>query len=227
MPMHHFARAAFALLVAVPLAAQRNPDLAPYLMTDRAAEVALARSAAPTHVSDSATVLVLGRDGYVEGAHGTNGFTCLVARSFHADLDDAGFWNPRVRAPQCLNPPAVRTVLPEMLRRAEWIMHGVAPADIATRTERAYATHDFPMPEAGAMTFMLSAEQYLGDDGHWVPHLMFFFDKSIPAATWGTGGVTNTVIDGSAGDPHSPVRTLFVPVRRWSDGRTADATGHR
>src|SRR5262249_39985295 len=74
-----------------PAGAQQLPDLAPYLMTDRAAEVALARTAAPRAVSDSATVLVLTRTGFVEAAHGSNGFTCLVVRSFSGDVNDPDF----------------------------------------------------------------------------------------------------------------------------------------
>ena len=146
--------------------------------------MALARSAAPKHVSDSATVLVLTRTGYVEAARGTNGFTCVVIRSFGGALDDPKFWNPRVRAPHCLNPPAVRTVLPEMLKRAEWIMAGVSPTEIATRTKRAYASHELPMPAAASMAYMLSREQYLVDD-NWMPHMMFYFDRSMPATIFG------------------------------------------
>ncbi|MDQ2890315.1 MAG: hypothetical protein M3R65_07130 [Gemmatimonadota bacterium] len=221
MPRRVVTFAGLALLAVQPTRAQA-PDLAPYLMGDRAAEVALARTAAPANVSDSATVLVLTRTGFVKAADGTNGFTCFVLRSFAKNIGAADFWNPRIRAPHCLNAPAVRTVLPEMLKRAEWIMSGVSPAEIATRTRSAYASHDFPMPAAGAMAFMLSPEQYLADDGaHWMPHLMFYYDKSMPAATWGTGGKTNTLIDGSAGDVDSPVLTLLIPVRQWSDGKPA------
>lgn len=220
MPIRAMVPAAIALLTVGPISAQ-SPDLAPYLMGDRAAEVALARTAAPANVSDSATVLVLTRNGFVKAADGTNGFTCLVIRSFAKNIGAPDFWNPRIRAPHCLNAPAVRTVLPAMLKRAEWIMTGVSPAKIAARTRRAYTSHDFPMPAAGAMAFMLSPSQYLGDTGpHWLPHLMFYYDRSMPAAAWGAGGKTNTVIDGSdAAD--SPVLTLLIPVRRWSDGKAA------
>jgi hypothetical protein len=209
---------------AVSLHAQKTPNLAPYLIADRNAEIALARTAAPAHVSDSATVLVLTRTGFVEGAHGTNGFTCMVLRSFAADIGDSNFWNARVRAPHCLNPAATRSVLPEMLKRAEWIMAGVPTADIATRTERAYASHDFPMPAPGAMAFMLSHDQYLANDNpHWLPHLMFYFDKSISGKALGAGGEKPTIIDGSGGGVRSPTTTLIIPVRRWSDGTPADA----
>lgn len=214
--------AALTSLAAAPLAAQQGPDLAPYLIADRKVEIALARSAAPKEISDSATVLVLSRQGLIEAAHGSNGFTCVVLRSFSGSLSDPGFWSPRVRAPHCFNPPASRTMLPELLKRVEWIMAGVSTAEIAARTERAYSAHDFPLPAPGAMAYMLSHEQHLVDaDPHWLPHLMFYFDKSLPASAWGAGGFTAPVIDGSIGDPHSPVLTLLIPVRQWSEGTPA------
>jgi hypothetical protein len=51
-----------------------------YLMTDRNAEIALARSAAPKSISQDATVLILGRQGYETAVEGTNGFVCVVER---------------------------------------------------------------------------------------------------------------------------------------------------
>ena len=220
--------AALIFIAAAALKAQQSPDLAPYLIADRNAEIALARTAAPKEISDSATVLVMTRQGLIEAVHGSNGFTCFVLRSFSAGLKDPGFWNPQVRAPHCLNAPAVKTVLPEMRKRVEWIMAGVSLTEIATRTARGYASHELPLPAPGAMAYMLSHEQHLvDDDPHWMPHLMFYFDGSMPASTWGAGGMSAPVINGSAGDPHSPVLTLLIPVRQWSDGTPAMAdAGH-
>lgn len=214
-------------VVAAPLVAQQT-DLAPYMIADRAAEVALARSAAPRPISDSATVLVLTRTGFVEAAHGANGFTCAVFRSFLGGVTDPGYWSPKVRAPICFNPPASRTVLREGVVRAGWVMSGVEQKEIAARTDRAYASHDFPLPAPGAMVYMLSPQQYLSDDDpHWMPHLMFFYDRSLPAAAFGAGGFTAPIIDGSVGTPSAPVLTLLIPVRQWSDGTPAVATsGH-
>src|SRR6202041_3176236 len=45
-----------------------------YLMTDRSAEIAMARSAAPPSISGDAEVMVLGRHGYETAVKGTNGF---------------------------------------------------------------------------------------------------------------------------------------------------------
>jgi hypothetical protein len=220
--------AALALLSATSLRAQKAsvPELAPYLIADRAEEVALARSAAPRNVSDSATILVLAKSGYVQAARGTNGFTCLVQRSFDSSTNDPGFWNAKVRAPVCFNSPAVRTVLAPMLKRSDWVVGGVALAEVEARTQRAYASHAFPAPAAGAMAYMLSPRQHLVDaDPHWMPHLMFFYDKALSGSTFGAAGMTAPIINASAGDPHAPVLTIFVPVRQWSDGSAAMAMG--
>src|SRR5690349_6974041 len=61
-----------------------------YLM-DREAEIALARTAAPESVSRDATVLVLGRHGYETAVDGTNGFVCLVERSWMGPLESINF----------------------------------------------------------------------------------------------------------------------------------------
>lgn len=215
--------------LAAPASAQRPFDVAPYLISDRDAEVALARTAAPHSVSDSATALVLTATGFVEAAQGSNGFTCVVLRSFSGGINDPGFWDPRVHAPICFNPPAARTVLPAMLARVKWLLGGVTPDDAEARTRQAYAAHQFPSPALGAMAYMLSPRQWLGPDNpHWMPHFMFFFDRSLPATTWGAqGDMTAAVIDGSAGDPASPVLTLLIPVRQWSNGTSALAAARQ
>jgi hypothetical protein len=214
-----------ALVAATHVGAQQAPDLAPYLMADRSAEVALARTAAPARISDSAAVLVLTRTGFVQAAPGSNGFTCLVFRSFDGSLTDPNFWSPESRGPACLNRAASTTYLKEMEKRTEWLMAGVSRSEIATRTQRAFASHEFPLPAVGALAYMMSPKQHLSDTNpHWMPHLMFFYDKSTPAAAWGAGGFSEAIIDGSIGDQSSPVLTLLIPVRQWSDG--TPALGH-
>src|SRR5215472_145987 len=67
------------------------PSMAPleqYLMEDRSSEIALARSAAPESISRDAEVMVLGRHGYETAIKGTNGFVCMVERSWTAPIDD-------------------------------------------------------------------------------------------------------------------------------------------
>ena len=50
--------------------------------TPRERQIALALSAAPTEVSSKAAVYVLGPKGYEKVREGTNGFSCLIERSF-------------------------------------------------------------------------------------------------------------------------------------------------
>src|ERR1700680_3986609 len=148
---------ALSTLVATSaLGAQKAPDITPYLTADRTAEIALARTAAPSNVSEKATVLVLTPNGYVEGVRGTNGFTCIVMRSFAAAPDDPQFWNTHISAPHCFNPPAARTVLPAILAQIDWALAGATPAELNARIEKAYAERRFTMPAAGAMAYMLS-----------------------------------------------------------------------
>ena len=93
-----------------------------YLMEDRNSEIALARSAAPESISRDAEVLVLGRHGYETAIKGTNGFVCMVERSWTALIDDPGFWNPKGRAPICLNAAAARTYLPRTIKKTDLIL---------------------------------------------------------------------------------------------------------
>ena len=85
----------------------------------QADEIALARSAAPASIADDAEVLTLGSHGYESAAKGKNGFVCMVWRSWTAGFDDPQFWNPKLRAPVCLNAAAVRSVLPGRSRTNE------------------------------------------------------------------------------------------------------------
>jgi hypothetical protein len=200
----------------------KKPDVSPYLMPDRAAEIALARTAAPRWISDSATILVLGRTGFVDAVQGTNGFTCLVVRSLSDPLTSTTRWNPKSLAPHCFNPPASRTVLPTVLKQTEWVLAGLTNEQIIQRFDHGYATHQFMPPEVGAMTYMLSPQQTIGaNNSHWLPHLMFYYDKSASPSMWGVGDSVTTIINGSAGDPNATVLLLLIPVRRWSNGASA------
>src|SRR5580693_546752 len=67
------------------VAKDKYPKMAPldqYLMADRNAEIALARSAAPESISHDATVEVLGSHGYETAVEGKNGFVCVVERGW-------------------------------------------------------------------------------------------------------------------------------------------------
>src|ERR1700742_385329 len=78
-----------------------------YLSPTVQGEIALARSAPPPSISAAAEILVLGKRGYETAVTGSNGFVCWVERSWTAGFDDPEFWNPKIRGPNCFNPPAV------------------------------------------------------------------------------------------------------------------------
>ena len=199
------------------------PAMAPveqYRSADARDEIALARSAAPPSISADAEVLVLGKHGYETAVNGRNGFVCFVERSWTAGFDDAEFWNPKLRAPNCFNPPAVRSVLPQYLKRTEWVLAGIGKAQMIEEARAAVASHRFTDPESGSFSFMLSKQGYLSDDaaGPWLPHVMFFVPHG-QATAWGAGLEASPIL-GADGSPFEPT-VLFIPVRRWSDGSPA------
>jgi hypothetical protein len=214
----------FVFLLSIGGAAHGAPsqysDMAPrdqYLIADRAEEIALARSAAVPSISDNAGILVLGAHGFEPAAKGTNGFICLVERAWDKTFDDAEFWNPKMRAPICLNAAAARTVLPTYLERAEWALSGLSKDEMEKRSKTSGKAN--MKPAAGAMSYMQSKQQYLSDaDGHWYPHVMFFSPRIAPEA-WGAGLKGSPVL---GTDDSSPITTFFIPVRKWSDGTLAD-----
>ena len=191
-----------------------------YRIANREDEIALARSAAPPSISGDAQVLVLGRHGYETAVNGKNGFVCFVERSWAAGFDDPDFWNPKLRAPNCFNSSAARTELPQYLKRTEWVLAGATRQQLIEKTRAAFASHTFKAPGAGAFSFMLSKNGYLGDDaaGPWLPHVMFFLPHG-QAANWGANKEGSPIIgqDGSAIES----TVLFIPVGSWSDGTPA------
>jgi len=197
------------------------PNMAPldqYLMEDRNSEIALARSAAPDSISRDAEVLVLGRHGYETAIKGKNGFVCLVERSWTSPIDDPGFWNPKGRAPQCLNAAAARTYLPRTIKKTELILAGRTKGQMIEAVAAAVEKKELPPIDPGAMCYMLSKQGYLGDPvGHWHPHLMFFLPHTDPAA-WGAGDEGPIFV---FDDKWESLTVFLVPVRQWSDG-TAD-----
>jgi hypothetical protein len=196
------------------------PDMAPrgrYMM-DKAAEIALARSAAPASLSNDAGVLVLGAHGFETAEKGTNHFTCLVERAWDKTFDDPEFWDWKMRGPVCMNDAAVRTVLPMILERAEWALAGVSREQMAERSKTSARAN--MIPATGAMSYMLSKQQYLTDapPQQWHPHVMFF-SPATDGSAWGADVKGSPVLSAAFA---SHVTLFFIPVRKWSDGTLAD-----
>ena len=195
-----------------------------YLMPDRNAEIALARSAAPQSISSDAEIMVLGWRGYETAIEGKNGFVCMVERSWTSPFNSAQFWNPKVRVPICLNPAGARSILPLTIKRTEMVLAGLSKAQMIDSIKAGFDNKELPAPEPGAMCYMMSRAGYLSDAlGHHVPHLMFYFpltDKTSWGAELPDSPVTlNPQFQGGP----EPITEFVIPVSKWSDGTVAPA----
>src|SRR5882672_8643472 len=131
-----------------------------YLIADRNAEIVMARSAAPPSISTDAEVMVLGPRGYETAVKGKNGFVCLVERSWMSPFDFPEFWNPKMRGPVCYNPPAARSILPDTVKRTGLALAGRSKPAMLQAIKTAVARKELPTPEAGAISYMMSHQQY-------------------------------------------------------------------
>ena len=194
------------------------PAMAPleqYLSPDQNSEIALARTAAPAAISDAAEVMVLGREGYTTAVQGSNGFVCLVERSWGSATDAPDFWNPKLRAPHCFNAAAAKTFLPIFLLKTNLVLAGKSKAEIAPAVASALDSKKLPALAPGAMCYMMSKQQYLGDrDKSWHPHLMFFAPGDVEK-NWGANLPDSPIL--AANDPEERVTIFMVVVGQWSD----------
>ncbi len=198
------------------------PSMAPldqYLMPDRNAEIALARSAAPEAISRDADVLVLGQHGYETAVKGKNGFVCVVERGWTGSFEGVNFWNPKMRGPICYNPPAVRSILPMTYKRTEMVLAGQSKAQMIEGI-KTFIKQDPPPLEPGAMCYMMSRQQYLTDNDHhnWIAHLMFY-TPLMNGSVWGADLPHSPVMLAPqfGGNPE-PIDVFMVPAGWWSDG---------
>jgi hypothetical protein len=197
------------------------PKMAPveqYLMTDRDAEVALARSAAPEPISRDAEVLVLARRGFETAVKGKNGFVCIVGRSW-TSAADADFWDPKVRVPMCVNAAAAHSYLLRVTRITELILAGRTKDQVDEIIAAAVDKKELPAMEPGAMCYMMSKQGYGGATlPHWPSHLMFFYSDMDPAI-WGANLPGSPVI--AVADLTEHLTQFVIPAQKWSDGTEA------
>jgi hypothetical protein len=209
------------------------PKMAPvdqYLM-EKTAEIQLARSAAPDSISRDATILVLGRQGYETAVEGKNGFVCRVERAWMGMFDWPEFWSPKVRAPECLNPQAARSILPIVYLRTRMVMAGRSKAETVSAVKAAFEKKQLPSLESGAMSYMMSKSAYLTDQGeHNLPHVMFYTPVK-DGKDWGSGAAGSPIMaspywffspkEESQVKGLPPILVLLVAVTNWSDGTPA------
>jgi hypothetical protein len=211
----------------------KYPHMAPveeYLITDRNAEIALARSAAPPSISSDATVMVLGKHGYETAVEGKNGFVCIVERGWMNSFDSPEFWSPKTRGAECFNPPAARSVTPYTYFRTKLVLAGKSKAEIKESIKTAIEKKELPVLEAGAMCYMMSKDAYLNDGGgHNMAHLMFY-TPLMDGAAWGANPIDDAnhvsfkfpnspifLTPQFLGNPE-PMDLFVIPTGVWSDG---------
>jgi hypothetical protein len=237
MPTNNFSIAALAFVAlaffSCPIDSRAQtekalyPAMAPldqYLISDENTEIALARSAAPPSVSDSAEVMVLRRDGYVTAVKGSNGFVCIVERAWANTSDAADFWNPKMRAPTCYNAAAASSFLSIFLMKTKLVLAGKSKAEIGTATASALKNKELPALAPGAMCYMMSKQQYLNDGArNWHPHVMFLVAGDA-AKTWGANLPGSPII--AADNTEAHVTIFMVLANEWSDGTPGPSPTH-
>ena len=191
----------------------------------------MARSAAPYSISRDATILVLGLQGYETAVEGKNGFVCMVERGWMGIFDWPEFWSPKVRAADCLNPQAARSILPIVYLRTRMVMAGRSKAEIVSAVKAAFEKKQLSSLESGAMAYMMSKSAYLTDEGdHNGPHLMFYTPVEN-AKDWGSETAGSPVVSSpywfisrkeqSQMKGLPPILVFLVMVGGWSDGTPA------
>lgn len=183
-------------------------------LMQRAEEIALARSAAPADVSDSAEVWVLAAHGYELAEPGTNGVACMVARDWLVSIE-----------PICYDPEAAATIMRIGMRRIELLHAGTALATANATVSAELASGALRLPRRPALAYMLSSGQKLVNDegnpvGRWQPHLMLYYPYLTAADLGLRGDGDPGTIMVSAGGAATSVMIMvvreFVEPRRTS-----------
>jgi hypothetical protein len=196
-----------AVAQAIPSAGSQQPAL-----MEREREVALALSACPGTVKDKAAVYVLEKNGYLKVRDSQNGFTALVEHS-----------RPTSQEPQCMDAEGTRTLLPRMLKVAEWRAQGKSPDEIKSLVADAFANGIFRAPTRPGIDYMLSTENQStnakGEVRSFPPHVMFYGPYLTNADLGSDGDLSGPVFIAGEGTPHA---LIIVPLRAHADHAAGD-----
>lgn len=164
--------AVLSVLLGSPLIAQdsRHPGRAgPRKPLPRSEEVALARSAAPTSVSATASVWVFTDTGYVLAERGSSGNACYVSRSWPTSIE-----------PHCFDAEGATTIMPLHMHEVLLLHRGMTPAEAEREIGALIASGKLRLPRKPSLSYMMSAgQQLIGDEGQpagrWQPHVMIYY----------------------------------------------------
>lgn len=138
-----------------PILVAQTPAASVLAPMPRALEMALALSAAPPHLRDSAGVYLLDpARGYVEARASTNGFHCLVART-EWEWPQLPFRDD-IFVPVCSDAAGAAAWLPVMIDVAAMRAHGDSPRAVYDEVTRRFADGRYHAPARTGISYMLS-----------------------------------------------------------------------
>ena len=76
-------------------------------------------------------------------------------------MADPAFLNLTVSEPICFNPAASRSRLLLTFKQTEWALAGRTKTQMYDKIKAAYNNKELPLPETGAMSYMMSSQTYL------------------------------------------------------------------
>lgn len=195
-------------------AAQDYPPLSEYLM-DKNEEIAMARTAAPNHISSKASVMVLTNQGFTIAEEGENGFLCMVLRGFSAPTYSPKpmrnfVYASKLRAPICYDRNSARDVFPLQQLKTKLGIQGMNPDEIGKVVAEAYVTGKLPRLERVSFAYMMSGHQNLNGEGNqFKPHMMVYAPWYDNKTLGGNpmGGALPFVLD----DDSTPFTVVTIP----------------
>jgi len=190
---------AVAAAAAQPAAATQQPPL-----MDRQREISLALSACPASVAAQAAVYVLETGGYVKLRDSRNGFTAIVQHALATSQE-----------PQCMDAEGTRTLLPRILKVAQWRAEGKSREEIKHLVADGFARGTFQAPTRPGIDYMLSTENVVaidedkGTSAPFPPHVMFYAPYLTNADIGSDGNPRGPVFIPNGGSPHA---LIIVPL---------------
>ena len=170
----------------------------------RSQEIALARSAAPANIGDSATVYVFTESGFVVAERGTNGAACYVSRSWPTSIE-----------PHCFDAEGAASMMRIHMREVELLHRGLTPDAAQREMAPDILSGKLRLPTKPAMSWMFSAEQKLIGDtgepaGRWRPHIMIYYPYLAPMP--GGDGGAPTFLGGMVSGAGTSQSSIIIPV---------------
>ena len=170
-------------------------------------EIALARSAAPAHIGDSASVYVFTDSGFVLAERGTNGAACYVSRSWPTSIE-----------PHCFDEEGAASIMRIHMREVELLHRGLTPDAAQREMAPDIFSGKLRLPTKPAMSWMFSAEQKLISDtgqpaGRWRPHIMIYYPFLAPMP--GGDGGAPTFLGGMVSGAGTSQSSIIIPVSEF------------